>query len=182
MGRGFYIFALALFSLTAFGQESRLNIGENPKLPVLSSNLGTFVKPISSEVNLNRNSAVSDFYKALLISPTKKPEAKSVKAASFENKEMADFMYNDANISVSSVYPNPANDVAKISYQIKNRRSKAILTVHNIVGGQLTSTTLDPFEKELSISTRTWDNGIYFYQLIVDGKKVATKKMLVRHN
>jgi hypothetical protein len=41
--------------------------------------------------------------------------------------------------------------------------------------------TLNKNDRKLRVNTRDMPTGLYFYQLSVDGKKVATKKMLVRH-
>ena len=177
------ILSLLLLPLSMMAQESRLYIGERAKMPVVSTSISTYIKPIvKSELNVDKNTAVGEFYKSLLIKNTgPKPAQKVANVVVFENKSNQDNLYSDENISVSNVYPNPANDFTKVEYHIKNRRSKASLTINNIVGGQLSNYSLDPNEREITISTRDLENGIYFYQLIVDGHKVATKKMLVRH-
>lgn len=173
------------FSFAAIAQSSnessRLNVGANPKLPNVKSDFnGYLVRAVPSEVSYSKSAAVSDFYKKLLI--TSKKTTKPTPKVVFNNKEMEDYLFSNEKVVVSNVYPNPANDFAYIDFKVKERSSKASISFHNIVGGQLSAVNLDPLDDKIAVSTRNWDNGIYFYQLIVDGKKVATKKLLVRHN
>lgn len=162
-------------------ESSRLNVGNNSKLPNVKSNLnGYLVKNVASEVTVDKSIAVSNFYKQLLIVSKPKPTVSSKLV--FNNKSIEDNLFVDDKIVVSNVYPNPANDYANIDYNIKDNSAKATLSFHNLVGSQLKAVDLDSFERKVSVSTRNWENGIYFYQLIIDGKKVATKKLLVRHN
>jgi hypothetical protein len=41
--------------------------------------------------------------------------------------------------------------------------------------------TLNKAERKVRVNTKDMPTGLYFYQLSLEGKKVATKKMLVRH-
>jgi hypothetical protein len=135
---------------------------------------------VPTEVSYDKSAAVSEFYKKLLITTSKsvKPTPKVV----FNNKEMDDYLFSNERVVVSNVYPNPANDYAYIDFRVKDRSTKASISFHNILGGQLSAVPLDASDEKIAIPTRNWDNGIYYYQLVVDGKKVATKKLLVRHN
>ncbi len=88
-------------------------------------------------------------------------------------------MFANEHIAVSNVYPNPASEGAEIDYQLTN--GDARLTLLNILGAPVAEYTLDPNDHKLHIATRSMETGVYFYQLSVDGRKVATKKLLVRH-
>ncbi|WP_131458156.1 T9SS type A sorting domain-containing protein [Jiulongibacter sediminis] len=181
----FSFLALLFVSLGVSAQtQSRLNIGQNSDAPKVAT-----TKPVTSlvvrrdmpsEISVNKNSALTSFYRDLLLSNT--PEKANEAKSTFVNERLAeDRLYVSDELNVSNIYPNPANEYATLDYRIRGNQ-KAKVSFLNILGGTLTEQELDPFDTKLRVQTRTWDNGIYFYQLMVDGKKVATKKLLVRHN
>ncbi|MGK0139652.1 MAG: hypothetical protein ACI9DJ_003114, partial [Algoriphagus sp.] len=92
-----------------------------------------------------------------------------------------DFLYINEELSISNIYPNPANDFVNLDYSFSTYKIVKVV-FYNVLGGRIADFKLDSFDKQLRIETRNWDNGIYLYQLIFDGKKLATKKLLVRHN
>jgi photosystem II stability/assembly factor-like uncharacterized protein len=76
-------------------------------------------------------------------------------------------------------YPNPFNPTTKIDYTIY-QKSRVTLKVFNRKGQEvatLVSQELLPGEYSSKWHTNNQPNGIYFYQLLVDGKVVATKKL-----
>ena len=164
--------------------QSRLNIGKNP----IPSTIST--KPVSayivrgkvpSEITVNSNTAINAFYRDLLVKNT---SSKVIIAKSSFKLEIVNEnkLYVDKDLTISNIYPNPAHEFAIIDYNLKDSRKNAKISFSNILGGSVGEYNLDSFDNSLRISTENWDNGIYFYQLILEGKKVATKKLLVRHS
>jgi hypothetical protein len=51
----------------------------------------------------------------------------------------------------------------------------------NVLGAPIAEYNLDRNDRKVRIVTRDLSTGYYLYQLSVDGKKVATKRLLVRH-
>lgn len=92
-----------------------------------------------------------------------------------------ELLFVNDKISVSNVYPNPASEYAEIDFTISSGLRDAKLTFYNVLGSEIQGFTLNKNERKLRVNTRDMPTGLYFYQLSVDGKKVATKKMLVRH-
>ena len=90
-------------------------------------------------------------------------------------------MYTSDKLLVSNIYPNPASDWAEISYQITGPVSDARLVLINVLGSPVAEYPLEKNDHKIRIQTGDMMTGVYFYQLSVDGKKVATKKLLVRH-
>jgi hypothetical protein len=90
-------------------------------------------------------------------------------------------LYTSERITVSNIYPNPASEFAELDYSIQNSVRDAKVIFYNVLGSQVAEFVLDKSDRKLRINTREMPTGVYFYQLAVDGKKVATKKMLVRH-
>lgn len=90
-------------------------------------------------------------------------------------------MYENDRIRVSNIYPNPANESAEIDYQILGPVKDAKLVFYNVLGGNVGEYVLDRNERKIRIGTSNLDSGMYLYQLSLDGKKVATKKLMVSH-
>ncbi|MFT6480770.1 MAG: hypothetical protein ACJAVP_003932 [Spirosomataceae bacterium] len=98
------------------------------------------------------------------------------------NETTEDALFSNTTIHVSNIYPNPANAVANIEYELRDNNAKAELTFYDMLARKVSTYELNSFDRKLRVDTRNWESGIYLYQLIIDGKKVATKKLLVRHN
>jgi hypothetical protein len=96
----------------------------------------------------------------------------------FQNKE--NIFFSNDNFSVSNLYPNPANEVTRVAYSMKEDVNLKI-SIHNILGGIASEVALPSDKKEVSISTEKMDSGIYFYTLYHEGKVVATKKLIIKH-
>lgn len=198
------IFALAFATQMTFAQgdssKSRLNIGK--KKDVLTRPIGNSRLIMMRQSGLDRglsvkqSTAISNFYKSLLASSL--PVANSlntrVKAAEIttsvvgESKigtedflKMEDRLFTNDKITVSNIYPNPANEYAEIDYSIQGNFIEAKIVIYNMLGSSVNNYDLDKAERKVRISTAEMANGIYFYQLSLDGKKVATKKLLIRH-
>ncbi|WP_200975930.1 T9SS type A sorting domain-containing protein [Echinicola sp. 20G] len=87
---------------------------------------------------------------------------------------------NHKDISFGSVYPNPSNKIAQIDYQIKNPDAQIKLLINSFIGNPIEELTLSPQQKTLLINVSDFNPGVYFYTLIVDGKNIVTKKLVVK--
>ncbi len=183
---------------------SRLELGRVVPTPKTSSSLPSHwfsLAPSSKygldrSISLNKNSAISAHYQSLLIKPAKtaaaKPAARNTSGditvatagdarPSLAQETKEESLYNSEKLWVSNVYPNPADDVAEVDYQFNGAVSEAKLILLNVLGTPVSSHELDRNDRKVRIATRNLDTGYYLYQLTVDGKKVATKRLLVRH-
>jgi hypothetical protein len=163
--------------------QSRLNIGVNAKPSTVSTTpISSYIVRgnVPSKISVSSKSAINNFYKDLLLTKTNKVVvSKSVYTPETFSQ---DKLYEDKELSISNIYPNPANEFAVLDYHLRNSSKVVKVTFFNILGASVGEFKLDSFDNSLRIRTESWDNGIYFYQLILEGKKVATKKLLVRHN
>ena len=174
---------------------SRLNMVGKKKAPA-SQNIkfsnfssGVSYKPLT----LQNPKALNRFYTSFLFASTNTADnnalAVEVAEKGSEKKSPAmeaqlraeELLFVNDKISVSNVYPNPASEYAEIDFTINPGLRDAKLTFYNVLGSQMQEFTLNKNDRKLRINTRDMATGLYFYQLSVDGKKVATKKMLVRH-
>ena len=101
------------------------------------------------------------------------------KTDEFINTE--DRLFSSEKLTVSNIYPNPADDHADIDYVISSQVGEAKITFYNVLGSEMKEEILEKDQRKVRISTKEWNNGIYLYQLSSDGKSLVTKKLLVRH-
>ena len=190
------LIGLTLLSNMALAQvekgKSRLDIGKKPsttsKAPVQKLNFVS--KPMPKEIKLDKPTVVNQYFRNALLNGSSKPAI--VKASNNESvtstfdksvaSESNDRLFSNEKLTVSNIYPNPANDFANIDYAITGNVNDASMSFYNLLGTEVANYELDKNERKLKVPTSNWDSGVYLYQLVVDGKKVVTKKLLVRHN
>ncbi|MFC6191133.1 T9SS type A sorting domain-containing protein [Dyadobacter subterraneus] len=147
-------------------------------------------KPLS----VQKPMALNNFYRTLLFSNTASVESTAVSTTEVIEKNVEkrtpgiesapraeEQLYTSDKITVSNIYPNPASEYAEVDYTISSDLRDAKLIVYNVLGSQMAEYPLVKNDNKLRINTREMSTGLYFYQLALEGKKVATKKMLVRH-
>ncbi|NOS86566.1 MAG: T9SS type A sorting domain-containing protein [Ignavibacteria bacterium] len=79
-------------------------------------------------------------------------------------------------------YPNPFNPKTNIKYQIVNNNSEVLISVFDITGKHI----IDLVNQqqiagiyEVDFNGSEYSSGVYFYSLIIEGKIIDTKKMLM---
>ncbi len=77
------------------------------------------------------------------------------------------------------LYPNPANDFIKIKYQLPEKAKKAEMKVFDSTGKlqelfEITSTF------DCIYLSKSYSNGLYYFQLIVDNQVIKTEKIIVQ--
>jgi len=88
------------------------------------------------------------------------------------------------NYQLEQNYPNPFNPITKINYKIAVTNYKlAEIIVYNMTGQQVWSSQLTDHSSQLTGSIlfdgSKFNSGIYYYSLIIDGKKIDTKAMVL---
>lgn len=189
------LIGMALLSNVALAQvekgKSRLDIGKKPTTKAQVQKLSYVGKPMPKEVKLDKPTVVNQYFRNALLNGSPKPAV--VKATNAEtvatvpernigNGSEPDKLFSNDKITVSNIYPNPANDFASVDYSITGNVNDASMSFYNLLGNEVGSFELDKNDRKLKVQTTNWDSGVYLYQLVVDGKKVVTKKLLVRHN
>jgi len=80
-------------------------------------------------------------------------------------------------------YPNPFNGATTISFSLTtNLHEKARIEIYNVKGqivDQLAITNYELGSNQVNYSADKLSSGVYFYKLVVDGKAVDTKKMIL---
>jgi hypothetical protein len=76
--------------------------------------------------------------------------------------------------------PNPTDGTTLIRYRIPRQASQAQIKLYSLKGEELKSFLIaQRGEGQLSLDTTTLPEGIYLYRLIVDGKPIDAKKLLL---
>lgn len=120
--------------------------------------------------------------KAPVAEPVAPPTSVSVEQRhSEELTASTEKLFHNERLTVSNLFPNPANDHTKADYVVSSVGGQAKLSFFNALGNPVGDFALDRSEHRLQINTSEWPNGMYFYQLSLDGRTLATKKLLVRH-
>lgn len=205
----FLMLTLFMSGLNTFAQtdnrhKSRLDI--KPKTKTVSSSPVTFKKTAFSffqptflsfdrNSNYQRSTVINQYFtNSFLLQPIRnqvvKVESLAVQpVVSVIEKESKleehisseDRLFSSDKLTVSNIYPNPADDFANVDYVISSQVGEAKITFYNVLGNEMKEEILDKDQRKVRISTREWNNGIYLYQLSSEGKSLVTKKLLVRH-
>jgi len=78
--------------------------------------------------------------------------------------------------------PNPTSQSTTIKYFIPEKKSSAVIKITNANGQVIKSINLlQKSNGQVTVQTNDLINGNYFYSLIVDGKIIDTKKMVIAH-
>jgi len=78
-------------------------------------------------------------------------------------------------------YPNPFNSMTKLKFQM-SKGGNAIIKLFDVTGKEISfilNEKLNIGVYEISFDANNYSSGVYFYSLIVDGKLIDTKKMLL---
>lgn len=198
-------FLLSFFSLLTLAAsvaqsdnktKSRLNVGKKP-----TAGTPTFRTPsnLDRNINVKPSAAINAYYRSVLLKPAtvtatpvsnnKTRPANEAFAANNNDSRPAleeankaeDILFSNDKVRVLNAYPNPANEYAEIDYQITGNVGNVKIALYNVLGAGVADYDLDRNERNLRIQTREIPTGVYYYQLLLEGKKVATKKLLIRH-
>ena len=104
----------------------------------------------------------------------------SAKAQIQTKNSSENYLFSNDRVWVSHVYPNPALDFVDIDFQITSSVREVKLTFYNVLGQEVKDVVLEKDQKNTHISLRELNSGMYMYQLNIDGRSVATKKLIVR--
>ncbi|MBC3784494.1 T9SS type A sorting domain-containing protein [Spirosoma utsteinense] len=184
---------------------SRLELGRTASTrkttaPLLNSRRFSMApEPVLSgldrSVTTRKNKAINEHYRSLLMATpvaksgartasaeaTNAPAPAEARTAPEQEGKVENRLFTNERLWVSNVYPNPADDVTEIDYQMNGAVGEAKLVLLNVLGAPVAEYGLDRNDRKVRIVTRDLATGYYLYQLSVEGKKVATKRLLVRH-
>jgi hypothetical protein len=81
--------------------------------------------------------------------------------------------------TLSAPSPNPASNFANFSYEIPFGASQATMVVRDLTGRVVLEVPLNVDDNRFQLNTSGLSNGIFLYSLVVDGKTVTTRRLMV---
>ena len=91
------------------------------------------------------------------------------------------FKRYSANISLEQNTPNPVSNTTNVPYSIPKNAKNAQLIIRNNSGEMVRQLALPAGAGVASIDASVLSSGTYNYSLIVDGKIIRSRKMIVSH-
>lgn len=140
----------------------------------------SLILTINSEGNLNKsstsltdlNAKITDLVTRLAIAEEEIKTLKKKVGFNTPTNERVQLFQNE---------PNPVNTNTKIKFYLPEQVNKANVFVMDINGKMLQTFELNNVmgHQEITIDANTFDAGMYFYTLLLEGKEVDTKKMFI---
>ncbi len=91
----------------------------------------------------------------------------------------ASTLMNPSNIQLSQNRPNPSSGSTTIDYTIPEEMNNARLVVFDLNGKELSGQEIPAGQGTVKINTSQLTTGAYIYAVVVDGRSLARKKMIV---
>jgi hypothetical protein len=81
---------------------------------------------------------------------------------------------------MSEAYPNPANHHTSIDYDFNGYRNSRIV-IYNLLGSAVEQLDVSGKAGTAKFNTSMYNEGIYFYSLVINNEVVRTQKLIIRH-
>jgi len=110
-------------------------------------------------------------------------EQDKVSSSRFGNyaNTLSDILFSNDDLTVYSIYPNPASSYAFIDYEVKTQLIKAKITIRDVLGSVVSEYNLLGANNKIRLPTDSYASGVYFYTLSINDKIIVTKKLVVKH-
>ena len=82
--------------------------------------------------------------------------------------------------SVSEIYPNPANTMINLDYELTDKVEQAEVKIFNLLGAEMKSVMLERNGNRVTMDITGLNNGIYFYSVLVNNDIYRTRKLVVQ--
>lgn len=83
-------------------------------------------------------------------------------------------------VKISNAYPNPASTQVNLDYNLPATAGKAQVKITNLLGTTVYDQSLEKKDGKLSIDVSNFNDGIYFYSLILNNTATTTRKFVVK--
>lgn len=85
------------------------------------------------------------------------------------------------NISLLEVYPNPVSEDFTVGFVLPSDQRNSTLNIYNNLGQLIDQIDLSKDNGIHYLNARNWQSGLYILDLIVNGKVVESKSIVVKH-
>ncbi len=86
-----------------------------------------------------------------------------------------------SKVSISALYPNPANNEVNFDYSLPENIPAAKLVFFNLSGTIVGTFTIENTDTKMKVTTADWMDGTYVYQILINGKRFVSNKFIVIH-
>jgi len=84
-----------------------------------------------------------------------------------------------SQVTISDAYPNPAKDYFFVDYECNNVQM-AYIEIMNVLGSTVIHQEISTTDSKAKINTSSLKPGVYFYNVIIDGNRAVSKKLIIR--
>lgn len=85
-----------------------------------------------------------------------------------------------ANSVALASSPSPAANFTRIDFDIPGIQNDSFLSIYNMLGHEVMSVPLTQSRGSKIIDTSNFHEGVYFYAVVANGQRIATKKLVVQ--
>ena len=78
-------------------------------------------------------------------------------------------------------YPNPSSEFTEFEYNLPSDCKNPKLIIRSMLGVEINSQKLEGISGIKKIDISNYQPGVYFFSIILDGKILQTRKMVIRH-
>lgn len=89
-------------------------------------------------------------------------------------------VFQNSEVVLHEVYPNPVTDHAFIDYQVTSDATEAKIVIHNLLGNPVEEIYLPAGGSKAKIRVENLSAGVYFYTLYVNNEAVLSRKFVVK--
>jgi hypothetical protein len=91
----------------------------------------------------------------------------------------ASVLYNVEESFSLVMYPNPASDQTRLSYQFLHPSADMKIVITDLNGKLLETIVPNDFAGETILNTANWYQGVYFVKVLKDGRDIGTSKLVI---
>lgn len=163
-----------------------------PLIPQVKNNSNNIISDTSNWVLISGEYIAQGGEQFITIGNFYPDSVSSIDTVNSEGTEWAAYYIDDVSVMADTatgmeelqkgnmkfkVYPNPTENEITIEY-IPNKE-QATLELYNLIGEQVGSYKLDKENNRKKISLLNYEAGIYFYQIILEGKIISEEKLII---
>ena len=87
----------------------------------------------------------------------------------------------DRHSYFSAMYPNPANNRAKLDFRIEDAAENVTFVLFDLLGSKAEEIEITERSGSLQLNTSGLTEGIYFYSFLINNESVLTQKLIIKH-
>ncbi len=95
-------------------------------------------------------------------------------------KANTDGAFENAQIQISSGFPNPASQHVTFHYRLTSGVQDAKITFFTVLGSKISEVKLSAYDETITLPLESFKVGVYLYTISANGQNLATRKLVVK--